>query len=429
MLFRTAALSLFLLIACIKIADSQDWPAERDTSSFLGKMIYQQYCETFPDLYMMPEWYNLQLIYIQVNRDSTGFPHLTYHKLGVDRNKYFYPASLVKLPTLLFTLEKLQELKKYGIDKYSRLRIGRNHSCQTEFKEDTTGLEDYPCIANFIRRILLVSDNQSYSRLFEFLGQVEYKKRFQAKGYTDPLVIKRFSRCSYDENRYTNPFWFYNDKGKVVYYQPPRTNPDKPWLNSENAFVGKGYYEGKKYHDKPKDFRFTNYLPLEDAVDMFVKLFLPGTTDSAHRWNISYNDRLFLMQYFSMYPRESFFEEYHDYEKFEDSYKKYFMIGDTKDTIKDSNLRIFNIVGLSYGFTTDIAYIVNLEEGVEFFLAGTMYSNENDILNDDTYDYHKVAFPFYGKFGRIIYEYERHRQKQYLPDFREIKQALAMPPM
>ncbi len=430
MFFRTVALSIIFLIISLRIVDAQDWPTERDTTSFLGKMIYQQYCDTFSDLYMMPEWYDLQLVYVQIDRDDKNFPHLTYHKLGVDRNKYFYPASLVKLPTLLLSLEKIQELKTKGIDKYTRLSISKKHKCQTEFKTDTSGPEDHPSIANFIRRILLVSDNWCYNRLFEFMGQYELNKRIHAKGYNDVWILKRFARCSEDENRFTNPYTFYNSAGKVIYYQPELENKLR-WAipDSIDTKVGKGFYDGKELIAKPRDFRINNRLPLEDALEMMIAFIMPEAVDSQKRWNLSPHDRLFLLQYFSMYPRESFFPEYHNYTKYEDSYKKYFMMGDNKDTIKDTNLRIFNIVGLSYGFAVDIAYIVNLSDGTEFFLAGLIYTNQDDILNDESYEYRTIAFPFFGKFGRIMYEYERNRQKQFLPNFREIRQALALPPM
>ncbi|MBN2729514.1 MAG: serine hydrolase [Bacteroidales bacterium] len=412
-------------------AQQNEWPEKRDTSDIIGKWLFKQYCDSFPEIYMMPEWYDLQIIYVQVNRDSSGFPHLSYHQMGVDNKQYFYPASLVKLPTLLLTLEKLNELNpKYKIDKYSRIKIGKDHSCQTEFKEDTTGLEGYPTIANFIRRILLVSDNQAYSRLFEFMGQEDLNRRMWAKGYTDNIILKRFTRCDYDENRYTNPFWFYHLNGDVAYYQKARTNPNKWKIPYEiDTRVGKGWMDWKTYRDKPKDFRYTNRITLESELDMMIRFILPEIFDSTNQWHISQQDRLFLLQYFSMYPRQSPISEYHDYEEYEDSYKKYFMIGDTKDTIYDENLKIFNIVGLSYGFLSDIAYIVNLEEGVEFFLAAVIYTNQDDILNNDQYEYHEVGFPFFGKFGRIVYEYERKRPRTYRPDFWEIKTALGLPPL
>jgi hypothetical protein len=72
---------------------------------------------------------------------------------------------------------------------------------------------------------------------------------------------------------------------------------------------------------------------------------------------------------------------------------------------------------------------VNIREGVEFFLAGVIYANQDDILNNEKYEYRDIAFPFFGRFGRIIYDMERARKKEYLPDFKEIKAALSLPPM
>jgi len=428
MLHKTLLLFSFLFGSLFVFGQKDD--CIHDTSGVIGKIIFNQHCDSFPEIYMMPEWYKLQLIYVQIDRDKNGYPHLTHHKLGVDRSKYFYPASLVKLPTLMLALEKLQSLKKYGIDKYSRLSIGKAHSCQTEFKIDTSGIEDYPCIANFIRRILLVSDNWSYNRLFEFVGQKELNMGLRRKGYSDPVILKRFARCDDDENRFTNPFTFYDSKNNVIYRQPQLENKTVFKIpNNVNAYVGKAYKEENKIINKPRDFSNNNFLPLEDALEMLIAFIMPEAVDSLKRWNISVSDRLFLLQYFSMYPRESLFTEYHNWSKYEDSYKKYFLMGDSKDTIYDEALRIFNIVGLSYGFVADVAYIVNIREGVEFFLAGVIYANQDDILNNEKYEYRDIAFPFFGRFGRIIYDMERARKKEYLPDFKEIKAALSLPPM
>jgi len=426
-MFRSSFLGFCLLISFTLAA--QDWPAERDTSGMLGNLIFQQYCDSFPELYMMPEWYKLQLIYVQVNRDQKGNPHLTYYNLGASRDKYFYPASLVKLPTLLLTLEKIQTLKKFGVDKYTCLKIGKNHSCQTEFKADTSGVEDCPCLANFIRRILLVSDNWSYNRLFEFMGQQDLNEGLQRKGYNEAMILKRFANCNDDENRFSNPFYFYNNQGDLIYTQPEQENKNKYCLPPGiDAKVGVGYWNGKEKVCEPRDFSNNNFLPLEDALDMMIAFIMPEAVDPQKRWNLSPQDRLFLLQYFSMYPRESTFADYHA-PRYEDSYKKYFIAGDTKDTLHDKDFRIFNIVGLSYGFATDVAYVVNMREGVEFFLAATIYTNQDNILNDETYEYRNIAFPFFGRFGRIMYEYEKSRNKLYKPDFREIKQALSLPPM
>jgi hypothetical protein len=321
----------------------------------------------------------------------------------------------------------LRKLESFHIDKYSKLRIGSAHSCQQDLITDDSGPEGYPCIANFIRKILLVSDNRSYNRLYEFIGRDEINEMLIKKGYNDVVIPGRFNRCSDEEDRYTNPFWFYDEGGSNVYFQPAKTSTKYFYTKKNNIKVGNAYYDDNdKLVYKAKDFSTKAVLPIEDALQMMQDFIFPETVkDTLRKWNISTHDRYFLFQYMSMYPRESFYTKYHKYEKYEDSYKKYFIIADTKDTIYDDDFKIFNVVGLSFGFSCEVAYVINMRTGVEFFLAAALYTNDDGIVNNEKYEYQKIAFPFYGKLGRIIYEMETERKKEgfagfgfcYLPSY------------
>ena len=80
------------------------------------------------------------------------------------------------------------------------------------------------------------------------------------------------------------------------------------------------------------------------------------------------------------------------------------------------HVKIFNKVGLAYGFILDNAYIVDLENKIEFFLSAVVYSNSNGVLNDDSYDYDTLTIPFLADIGRSIYEYELQRDREFDPD-------------
>jgi hypothetical protein len=54
--------------------------------------------------------YELQIIYTQINRDAQNQPHFVQHSYRLDARQYFNPASLVKLPTVALSLEKLNSL-------------------------------------------------------------------------------------------------------------------------------------------------------------------------------------------------------------------------------------------------------------------------------------------------------------------------------
>ena len=96
------------------------------------------------------------------------------------------------------------------------------------------------------------------------------------------------------------------------------------------------------------------------------------------------------------------------------------MAGGSANAIPD-NIRVFNKPGSAYGFMTDCAYIVDYENGVEFLLAATLYTNDNETFNDDNYEYDEIARPFLRNLGRAIYEVELERDRQFRPDLSRVQ--------
>jgi hypothetical protein len=101
--------------------------------------------------------------------------------------------------------------------------------------------------------------------------------------------------------------------------------------------------------------------------------------------------------------------------------KKYLIYGQRRDTFPDPSLRIFNVVGLSYGFMTDAAYVIDFNTGAEFMLTATIYVNENDILGDGKYEYYQLGMPFLRDLGLGILKMERKRERKYISNFKEFR--------
>ena len=122
-------------------------------------------------------------------------------------------------------------------------------------------------------------------------------------------------------------------------------------------------------------------------------------------------DYAFLYRYLSGRPGES---DYPSYDK-PDGYVKFFMFGGEAEKIP-SHIHIFNKVGFAYGFLSDIAYIIDTKNQVEFFLSAVIHVNGNQIYNDNQYEYDEVGLPFLEKLGNMIYEHEKSRPKKHTPD-------------
>jgi hypothetical protein len=79
---------------------------------------------------------------------------------------------------------------------------------------------------------------------------------------------------------------------------------------------------------------------------------------------------------------------------------------------------VFNKTGWSYGFLTDVAYIVDFKNKVEFMLSGVIYVNKDGVLNDDKYEYEQTGYPFFKEIGNIIYQHELQRKRKFRPDLK-----------
>jgi hypothetical protein len=164
------------------------------------------------------------------------------------------------------------------------------------------------------------------------------------------------------------------------------------------------------------DFTAKNFIPLQELHSMLVSVIFPESLDPERRFHITGEDRDFLLSCMSMYPRESSDPAYG--EEFSDNYCKFLMFGDRTGMIPE-NIRIFNKIGLAYGFLIESAYIVDFEAKVEFVLSAVIKVNANRIYNDGVYEYDSVGFPFMGNLGRMIHAYEKERIRTNIPDLSE----------
>lgn len=365
--------------------------------------------------------YEAQIIYTQIDRDKNNFPHFNTHTFNVDKNFYYYPASTVKFPASVVALEKLNKLNIHGLNKFTPLKIDSAYEGQSKVAVDPSSENGLPSIGHYIKKILLVSNNDAFNRIYEFDGQKYLNETLWEKGYKNLRIAHRLEVARDPEsNKYTNPFTFYNGD-KIIYHQDLQYNPDNydSLFNLKNTLRGKGYIAGGKLVEEPMDFSKSNYVSLEDHTNILKAVLFPEAVPEEKRFDLSDNDYQFLYKYMSMLPKESKYPNYNDGKHY-DSYVKLLMFGNSKDPMPE-NIRIFNKTGTAYGFLIDIAYIVDFENNIEFMLSAIIHVNENQIFNDDNYEYEKIGEPFFANLGNTIYNYELNRKREFAPDLSKFK--------
>lgn len=150
--------------------------------------------------------YQVQILFTQVDKGFLGKPKFTTYQFGLNTNQYFYPASTVKLPACLMALEKLNQLKIRGLDKNTTMLTRASKPFLTEVKHDSTAQNLKPSVAQYIKKILLVSDNDAFNRLYEFIGQDEFQQKLVEKGMTKSKIVHRLEAgVTYDQTKRPMP--------------------------------------------------------------------------------------------------------------------------------------------------------------------------------------------------------------------------------
>ena len=372
---------------------------------------------TLKKIVEQPQTYQVQICYTQINRDRNNKPIFTTYYHNVEENRYFYPASTVKLPIALLALEKLNELKIKDLDKFSPMTVDSAFTNQTAVRYDSTAANYKASVAHYVRKIFLTSDNDASNRLYEFVGAEEINQKLHQKGYKNVRIIHRLGVGDSEESaKYANPVHFYNQAGKEIYQRPLRfTNKTYPF-NLNNLRQGIGYLKGDSVVNTPFDFSKRNYISLPTLHKILRSVIFPQETPAKNRFNLTEQDYQWVYKAMAMYPKESDYPKYTNPEENYDSFVKFLVFGSQKDAQIPANIRIFNKVGNAYGYLLDNAYVVDFATKTEFLLTAVIYVNADGIFNDNKYEYEEIGFPFLKALGQTILEYEQKRPKKYLPD-------------
>jgi len=367
-----------------------------------------------------PAGFNLQIIYTRIDRDKRNQPSFINYPYKVNPKLYFYPASLVKLPAAALALEKINKLGIPGLTRSTPMTIDSSCACPVFYDRDEDAAlgENRTSIEASIKRMLLVSDNGGFNRLWEFVTRDGANSRLNQCGYGNIRLLNRLAPCAPEQNAISNPLRFFGDTGTVIYSQPCMnssvavTNPCAP------VEIGIGTMRAGTLVPRPFRADYLNYAALDDLHRFLISIIFPQTTDAKRQLALRPEDFRLLRTWMCLLPRESGIPRYQSVKNYPDSYKKYLLYG-TNQRPLSPDLREFNVVGKAYGFISDVAYFADFKNRVEFFLSITMYVNNDGIINDDIYEYDTVALPFFSALTTALYEYELSRPRAYLPNLKD----------
>lgn len=466
---KKIGLLIFIVFFGVLHAGAQKYFADETEKKALWKELKRQ--SGFKKIFKKYENYRLEIIYTQIDRDLQGSVTLKEFHLG-DSLSYFYPASTVKLPLALalgeimqkypfndisfssklkldtarqchynyvnsaFEYHKIQSgdswgsiAEKYRLTKSDLLLLNNNN--ETDILVPNSSVKIYhrksrPSMYDLIGSMLIYSDNEAYNKLFEIPGGGTLTSWLNQKGFKESSVTRKFLFCEGDEKNHSAGFELLNERDVILYHSDGKSWDAADHSEVPGVKVGKAHYWLDSLVKSPRDFSDHNYLPLTSSHEMMQRLFFPELFPDNKKFALKNKTTDFIKKSLAMYPREKSFVRDTIYDGWNDG-KNIFLIGEECKKLQDMNhkpdcninpnFRIFNIIGQAYGFSTDIMYFTDNKEKIEFFLSVRIYTNKDEILGDDTYEYDEIAMPLMNFIGDYFYQMEKKREKEVLPDF------------
>lgn len=349
--------------------------------------------DEFQEILQNPS-HEIQIIYGQIIEDS-----IVHYHYQVDPTSYFYPASTVKMPVAFAAVKKAEEL---GISLDDRLIIDSTGVYPRSLVYDST-FQDSIRLLTLIQKIFTVSDNAAYNILYGWMGK-DYINDWLNSFGMNTRIVHQLGESAFSFDPTSNDF---RRRSKVItsdldtLIMDEKEQQFNAALDLKNQKKGVGFIDSLgSLIDSPFDFSAKNYISLEDLITTLELATRPDLTSGGFEYSKENQDAL--MAAMAMLPKNL----PSPYDTLSDNYVKFFLFGNDSSTTIPKNFKIINKVGWAYGYLLDVAYIQDVENSVEFFLASVIHVNENQIYNDGVYEYESIGLPFLDELGDLIYEYE-----------------------
>lgn len=346
------------------------------------------------------EEHQVQLLLIKVEKKEKSVAFKSY-RFQQEDSTYFYPASTVKLPIAVLALQKIKQLQARGIpvSKDSPFHVIDPKTGEYVQKTDSTQAQNQLTVAHLIKKIFLVSDNDAYNYLFDFLGKKAIFQEIQQRGIKHTAIRHKFLFGADNDNSWEYVFF---EKQDTLYHQKSQYSDPLPSFNLKGQQKGKAYISQGEKVAAPMDFSHKNWMALSAQLELLKRIIFPEEFPTKEQFDLSQEDLDFLRYWMSRSTLESDIAAYTS-PAYYDSYGKFFLYGDIKGAMTEQ-VRIYNKVGYAYGTLTDIAYIEDKAHKIGFFLAGTILVNKNQTFNDNTYEFEEKGIPFLAEIGRQLYQ-------------------------
>ena len=337
--------------------------------------------------------YEIQILYTEVSKNKLGQTEFSNFQFQLNDEKYFYPASTIKLPIAVLALSKINELRAKGsnISPKSKIKLSLlNNNKEIILKDSITSFQ------NLIADVFLVSDNSASNVLIDFIGYNYFNSSISNLGFENTYLNHKFN-----PDPFVDSSWIISTLDNEIISSNENQITVLASSNISDLKKGEKRFINGEIKNESLDFSSKNRTSVTDMHNIMKNLIYPEITIS--KFNLNVEDYDFLRYWMSRFTYEDLGAKYIGDAKFFKSYNKFFIYG-TDTILNNTDVRVYNKIGQAYGTSTDSAYIKNYKEDVEFFITATIYTNKNKIINDNIYEYGETAIPFLSRLSKALYK-------------------------
>ena len=390
-------LLLLLLIGTFAMAESTPPP------NLIEKVLNDRpdRFKTFTD---DPAAYRLQVLLSVPDDSAPNDATLARHGYRLEA-EYFYPASAIKTYASAAALIHLEDLRRSTgtpVDHHTPMVIHPLFDDEKLQTDDPANVETGKMtIGMEIRKTQLVSSNSAYNHLYEFVGHEKLHLLLGAAGLTETRLNHRLSEFrSVEDNLRTPKFEFHAGDYPPLVLDEQTSNYLTDNAGLQGLKIGNAYYSGGKRIDEPLDFLHKNHSSLQDMQDFLIKITHPQIDLGTPALPLRDGDRAFLKQALNEHPHDSINPVYTKSDVSRAEGDPFYQAGLERVAPRGEWL-VHAKAGRAYGFSLENAAVTHLPTGKTFFLAAVIYTNPNQTLNDDDYDY-DTADQFMADLGEAV---------------------------
>lgn len=314
--------------------------------------------------------------------------------------EYYYPASAIKHLAAMAVLRLMASVSGWELDTPLRL-----DALEVEGPEGTLKIreEEQIHVRALVERALIVSSNTAYNGLFDLVGPARLERYTEAMGWSTARIQHRLGNPWWpEESHRVLPAVALHRDGRWKPIQAHGPQPFEPRVTTLGAAeLGRGYLDDRvgEVIEEPLDFSHKNAISLFDLHRSLQAIVEPVATGDSAEPGLAEDSRAFLFDVMGRRP---------DGETEEDVLRREARFKPLSPGVLAAfggdrgRFDYVNKAGRAYGFHLDNAYIKDRATGRAFFVAATVWANENQVLNDNRYEYESFSYPFFVELGRVL---------------------------